>query len=91
MAVNRQPVSISQFCELLALDPATFLNVEVDQLSSRVVLVTEGDGPPPTSTSWIVAEHRAMSQTSAIIPQLNQTGIRMKPTKKGGGKKRPGC
>ena len=40
----REPVSISQFAELMGVDPARLLDVEVDRLSSRVVLVLEPEG-----------------------------------------------
>jgi hypothetical protein len=41
MPVERQPVSISQFAELMGIDPARFVGVDVERQSSRVLLVLE--------------------------------------------------
>jgi hypothetical protein len=42
MPVDRSCVlSISQFCELLALDPARFTDVEVDRRHQQIVIVQE--------------------------------------------------
>lgn len=41
MPVERTPISISQFCELLAIEPARFVGVEVNRRASTVTLVLE--------------------------------------------------
>jgi hypothetical protein len=43
MPVERQPVSISQFAELMGIDPARFIGVDVQRHSTRVVLILEPD------------------------------------------------
>lgn len=45
MPVDRQPMSLSQFSDLLALDPKRVIAVEVDRQASTVVIVLE---PEPT-------------------------------------------
>lgn len=47
--VDRVPVSISQFCGLLDLDPQKLIAVEVERKSSRVVLVME---PETEAEEW---------------------------------------
>lgn len=59
MPVERHDISVSQFCELLALDPARFIAVERRRRDS--------------STLTIVCEpEEAMSQTSKTFPQLTE-------------------
>lgn len=41
MPVDRQPISVNQFCELLALDPKRLIGVEMDRKASTVVIVLE--------------------------------------------------
>jgi hypothetical protein len=71
MPIERHPISVSQFCELLALDPARFYGVE--------------RGPRGSSTLTILMEPD-MAQTSGTIPQLTTGGKRI-GAKGGGKKK----
>lgn len=43
MPVERVPVSVSQFCELLGIEPEQFVGVEVQKPSSRVLILVEPD------------------------------------------------
>ena len=43
MPVDHQPISINQFCELLALDPKRLVGVEMDKAHSTVVIVLESE------------------------------------------------
>lgn len=60
MPVVREHLSISQFCELLAIPPERFNGVEVDKRIHQVTLVLEPEEP--------------MAQTTGTIPQLAQGG-----------------
>lgn len=59
--IKHEPISISQFAELLGIEPAQLRSVEVDRLINRVVVAWD-------------TEDRAVSQTSGVIPQLNTGG-----------------
>lgn len=48
MPVERHPISVNQFCELLALDPKRFIGVERD--STGLVLVMEPEAMQVTGT-----------------------------------------
>lgn len=48
MPVERHPISVSQFCELLALDPSRFRGVECNRPHSSVTILLEPDEEPPT-------------------------------------------
>lgn len=61
MPVVREPLSISQFCELVGIEPARFVDVEVNRRASTVTLVLE-------------PEEDTVAQTSGVIPQLNTGG-----------------
>jgi hypothetical protein len=61
MPVDRTPVSISQFAELMGIDPARFVGVEVERRSSRVLLVLEpekADGIQRERTTSATNSHR---------------------------------
>ena len=58
MPVERVSVSLSQFAELLGLEPGRFLGVEFDRRSTALTLVMEPN----------------MTQTSGTFPQLAQGG-----------------
>lgn len=75
--VERRPMSVSQFSELVGIEPAQFIGVEVDRITSTVVLVVEG----------------ATMQTTATFPEVSSNkgygkgkGSAKTPTK-GGPKK----
>jgi hypothetical protein len=71
MPVDRSCVlSTSQFCELLALDPARFNTVEVDRRQHRIVIVQEPE----------------MTQTTGTFPALTKGGKKIggkRPGKRG--------
>lgn len=71
MPLNRTPLSRSQLCELLGVEPARFVAIERARKagSTGFVLVTESD-----------------MNTSGTFPQLTTGGKRI-GTKKGGKKK----
>ena len=51
MPVQRVQISISQFCELLALEPGRLVGLDYDRASTVVTLVLEPDetgDPAPT-------------------------------------------
>jgi len=78
MPVIREHLSISQFAELIGVEPARFLGVEVHRPQQRVTLVLEPE--------------EQMAMTSGSIPQLAKGGVKIGgkyPKGKGGGKK--GC
>jgi hypothetical protein len=59
MPVKRIALSVSQFCDCLALEPGSLVGVEIDRRSSRVVLIlepTEDDmAPRELGPSWVRA------------------------------------
>ena len=65
--IERQQISLSQFADLLAIEPERFLGVEVNRLKSTVTLILEGD------------DMRAV-QTSGTCPPLSDN-IKRKPRK----------
>ena len=59
MPVERQPISVSQFCELLAIEPSRFIGIERRRHDSTgLLIVLEGDD--------------MAGQTSGTLPQLAQ-------------------
>lgn len=80
MPLQRIPLSKSQLCELLGVEPEQFIDVERQQPARE----GQRNGQ---SVGWqIVMEAEEMAQASGVFPQLNQG----KGGKKGGGKKK-GC
>ena len=74
MPVERHALSLSMFAELVGIEPASFVGVEVNRLTSTVTLVVEGDSMQGTGT----------------FPQAagnTKYGGSAKTTKGGGGKK----
>ena len=82
MPIERHEISVSQFCELLALDPARFVGVaRLKNGSITILLEPEPGVRPPWPTE-------GRMNTSGSFPQLT-TGGKKIGTKKGG-KKRGG-
>lgn len=67
MLVERVPISLSQFAELLAIDPARFLGVEFDRRSTGLLLVMEPE------------DDMRQVQTTGVNPGLADNTIRRKP------------
>lgn len=84
MPVERRPISHSQLCELLGVEPARFIDLE------HAPCLREGERKgQPNSSGWVmVLEPEDAMQTSQTMPQLNQGGKKIRAGgKKGGGKK----
>lgn len=50
MAIERRQMSVSQFSELMGIEPRAFIGVEVNRQRSTVTLVVEGDDMQTVST-----------------------------------------
>ena len=50
MPVERHALSLSMFAELVGIEPASFVGVEVNWLTSTVTLVVEGTDMQTTGT-----------------------------------------
>ena len=82
MPLERVPISVSQLCELIEVDPSRFLAVEHDQCkregeprnSSRLWIVLEPLEPQPVGTFDNVAPAaiRALNQVTAEIKQRGE-------------------
>ena len=70
MPIERQSISVSQLCELLAIDPQRFRNIEVRHR-------------PSTTITILVEPEADMAQGSGTFPQLTTKGTRIgaKPKK----------
>ena len=87
--IERQQISLSQFADLLAIEPERFLGVEVNRLKSTVTLILEGDGRPEGSAiargladeTTRTLKELAM-QTTGTCPPLSDN-VKRKPRKKG--------
>lgn len=69
MPIDVRDVSISQFCELLGLEPERFIGVQVDRRAQRIGILLE-----PEDT---------MAQTRGSIQPVYQGGKKSGGTKKG--------
>ena len=78
MPIERQSISVSQLCELLAIDPQRFRNIEVRHR-------------PSTTITILVEPEADMAQGSGTFPQLTQGGKKIGGGKKSGGKRKGGC
>jgi len=93
MPVERRPVSVSQFSELMGIEPARLVDVEFSRRQSSVVLVLEPeevdvhlpDGRAMVRTAGFITKERPMTQTSGTCPPLSGNTAIRKPK---GGKKR---
>jgi len=64
MPVIREHLSISQFSELVGIDPARFNGVEVDRRSSRVTIVLEPELCPEPKCELVIGHagwHKAFA------------------------------
>ena len=68
MGLVRVPLSVSQFSELVGIDPDRFVGVEVPARRSGNVI--------------LVLEEEDVAQGSGVIPQLNQGGKKIGGKKK---------
>lgn len=82
MPVERIPVSVSQFCELLALDPARFVGVDVDRAHSTITILQKPNPMsdefliPPPSNVTVEHEHRVRLWTADGQPLVRRAGFR---------------
>lgn len=65
MPVDRVPISISQFAELLAIEPKRLIAVEVDRRSSTVMLVMEPEEDDGTNRRGTPSDATALVEKMA--------------------------